>query len=59
MADYIDDFIKVGKLKEELNKLDDEDYICVTTSHRSPNFKIAGIVDSTCIGFWEIRINFP
>ena len=56
MADFIDDFIRVRELKEMISKLDDDDFITITQGNTSPNSKIIGITDSTCIGFWELRI---
>ena len=46
----------IGKLKELLKGLPDDDAIVVTEGNRYPDFKITHIEDSTCVGVWEIRI---
>lgn len=46
----------VGKLKQLLKELPDNDAIVVTEGNCCPDFKITHIEDSTCIGVWEIRI---
>ena len=56
MADFIDSFVTVGELRQMLSKLDDNDFITVTQSHSKPCFKITHVEDSTCCGFWELRI---
>lgn len=56
MDTFISKFIKVKELKKLLDNIDDEDFITVTQGNASPNIKILGITDSTCIGFWELRI---
>ncbi len=56
MERFIDDFITVGKLREMLKDLDDDEYITVTKGTTDVNHKITHIDDSTAFGFWEIRI---
>lgn len=56
MNEFINDFITVGKLRQMLSKLDDNDLITVTYGNTSPNHRITGIDDSTAFGFWELRI---
>jgi len=46
----------VGKLKQLLNDLPDNDTIVVTEGNCYPDFKITNIEDSTSVGVWEIRI---
>ena len=46
----------VGKLKQLLNDLPDNNAIVVTKGNIHPDFKITHIEDSTCVGVWEIRI---
>ena len=46
----------VGKLKQLLKDLPDDDAIVVTKGNRYPDFKITHIEDSTSVGVWEIRI---
>ena len=53
MAEFIDRYIRVKQLREMLNNRDDEDFITVTIGEK--DYKIVGIQDSTCIGFWELR----
>ena len=53
MAEFIDRYIRVKQLREMLNNRDDEDFLTVTID--SEDYKIVGIQDSTCIGFWELR----
>ena len=54
--EFINDFITVGKLREMLSELDDDDFITVTKSHSHQNYKITHVEDSTAFGFWELRI---
>ncbi len=56
MEQIIDDFITVGKLRDMLKDLDDDEYITVTKGNTDVNHKITHIDDSTAFGFWEIRI---
>ena len=53
MAEFIDRYIRVKQLREILNDLDDEAFLTVTIDRE--DYKIVGIQDSTCIGFWELR----
>ena len=53
MAEFIDRYIRVKQLREMLNNRNDEDFITVTIDRK--DYKIVGIQDSTCIGFWELR----
>lgn len=53
MADFIDRYIRVKEVRKMLNNLDDEDFLTVTIDRE--DYKIVGIQDSTCIGFWELR----
>ena len=46
----------IGKLKELLKGLPDDDAIVVTEGNRYLDFKITHVEDSTCVGVWEIRI---
>lgn len=46
----------VGKLKQLLNDLPDDDAIVVTEGNGYPDFKITHIEDATSVGVWEIRI---
>ena len=46
----------VGKLKQLLNDLPDNDAIVVTEGNTNPDFRITHIEDSTSVGVWEIRI---
>lgn len=46
----------VGKLKQLLKDLPDNDAIVVTEGNRYPDFKITHIEDATSVGVWEIRI---
>ena len=46
----------VGKLKQLLKNLPDNDAIVVTKGNIDPDFKITHIEDSTSISVWEIRI---
>lgn len=46
----------VGKLKQLLKDLPDDDAIVVTKGNTNPDFKITHIEDSTSVGVWEIRI---
>lgn len=46
----------VGKLKQLLKDLPDNNAIVVTECNRYPDFKITHIEDSTSVGVWEIRI---
>lgn len=55
--DFIKDFITVGKLREMLNDLDDDEYITVTKGNMDSNHRITHIDDSTAFGFWELRID--
>ena len=50
MAEFIDRYIRVKQLREMLNNRDDEDFITVTIDGK--DYKMVGIQDSTCIGFW-------
>ena len=54
--DFTSDFITVGKLREMLSELDDNELITVTCGNSHPNHRIIGIDDSTAFGFWELRI---
>ena len=54
--EFINDFITVGKLREMLSELDDNDFITVTKGHSHQNYKITHIEESTAFGFWELRI---
>lgn len=54
--EFINDFITVGKLREMLSELDDNDFITVTKGHIHQNHKITHVEDSTAFGFWELRI---
>lgn len=54
MAEFIDRYIRVKEVRKILNNLDDEDFLTVTIS-RGEDYRIVGIQDSTCIGFWELR----
>lgn len=56
MDTFMSKFIKVKDLKKLLDDIDDEDFITISQGNTSPNSKIIGITDSTCIGFWELRI---
>ena len=56
-GDFIEDFITVGKLREMLEPFDDDDLITVTKGNVHPNHRISHIEDSTCCGFWELRID--
>ena len=53
MADFIDRYIRVKEVRKMLNNLDDEDFLTVTIDRE--DYKIVGVQDSTCIGFWELR----
>ena len=53
MAEFIDRYIRVKQLREMLNNRDDEDFLTVTIDRE--DYKIVGVQDSTCIGFWELR----
>ena len=53
MAEFIDRYIRVKEVRKMLNNLDDEDFLTVTID--KDDYKIVGIQDSTCIGFWELR----
>ena len=53
MAEFIDRYIRVKEVRKMLNNLDDEDFLTVTINRE--DYKIVGIQDSTCIGFWELR----
>lgn len=53
MAEFIDRYIRVKQLRKMLNNLDDEDFLTVTIDRK--DYKIVGIQDSTCVGFWELR----
>ena len=53
MAEFIDRYIRVKEVRKMLNNLDDEDFLTVTIDRE--DFKIVGVQDSTCIGFWELR----
>lgn len=53
MAEFIDRYIRVKEVRKMLNNLDDEDFLTVTIE--KDDYKIVGIQDSTCIGFWELR----
>ena len=46
----------VGKLKQLLKDLPDNNAIVVTEGNRYSDFKITHIEDATCVGVWEIRI---
>lgn len=46
----------VGKLKQLLKDLPDDNAIVVSQGNRHPDFKITHIEDSTSVGVWEIRI---
>ena len=46
----------VGKLKQLLKDLPDNDAIVVTEGNRYPDFKITHIEDSISVRVWEIRI---
>lgn len=46
----------VGKLKQLLKDLPDNNAIVVTEGNTNPDFKITHIEDSTSVGMWEIRI---
>ena len=52
MTNFINNYIRVKQLKEMLNNLDDEDFLTVTINRE--DYKILGVQDSTCIGFWEL-----
>lgn len=56
MDDFISNFITVGKLREMLSELDDDELITVTSGNSQPNHKILCVDDSTSFGFWELRI---
>lgn len=56
MEDFIGDFITVGKLREMLKDLDDDEYITVTKGNMDVNHRITHLDDSTAFGFWELRI---
>lgn len=53
MADFIDRYIRVKEVRKMLNNLDDDDFLTVTINKE--DYKIVGMQDSTCIGFWELR----
>ena len=53
MAEFIDRYIRIKELRKMLNNLNDEDFLTVTIDKE--DYKIIGIQDSTCIGFWELR----
>lgn len=55
--DWTDNYISVGKLRDMLKDLDDNDMITVKTLYKSETgeHKIKYVEDTTCIGFWEIR----
>ena len=53
MAEFIDRYIRVKEVRKMLNNLDDEAFLTVTIDRE--DYKIVGIQDSTCIGFWELR----
>ena len=53
MAEFIDRYIRVKEIRKILNNLDDEDFLTVTIDKE--DYKIVGVQDSTCIGFWELR----
>lgn len=46
----------VGKLKQLLKDLPDNNATVVTEGNCYPDFKITHIEDSTSVGVWEIRI---
>ena len=46
----------VGKMKQLLKDLPDNNAIVVTEGNRYPDFKITHIEDATSVGVWEIRI---
>jgi hypothetical protein len=46
----------VGKLKQLLEDLPDNNAIVVTEGNINPNYKITHIEDATSVGVWEIRI---
>ena len=54
--DFLKNFITVGKLREMLSELEDDELITVTCGNSHPNHKIIGLDDSTAFGFWELRI---
>jgi hypothetical protein len=56
MDSFKNKFIKVKDLKKLLDDIDDDDFITISQGNTSPNSKIIGITDSTCVGFWELRI---
>lgn len=55
--EWTDNFIEVGKLREMISTLDDDDMITVRVVHNAEkgDHKILGLDDTTCIGFWELR----
>ena len=53
MADFIDRYIRVKEVRKMLYNLDDDDFLTVTINKE--DYKIVGMQDSTCIGFWELR----
>lgn len=54
--EFIKDFIKVGKLREMLSILDDDDFITVSTFIAKKGYhKIGCLEDCTSVGFWELR----
>lgn len=55
--EFIDDFITVGELRKMLESFDDDTFITVTKGNSHSNHKITHIEDSTCVGFWELRID--
>ena len=53
MAEFIDKYIRIKEVRKMLNNLNDEDFLTVTIDRE--DYKIVGVQDSTCIGFWELR----
>lgn len=45
--------MELGKLKQLIKDLPDNDAIVVTEGNRCPDFKITHIEDSTSVGVWE------
>ena len=54
---FMNGFISVGKLREMLSSLGDDDMITVTRGNTHPNYKISHVEDSTSAGFWELRVD--
>lgn len=54
--EFTKDFITVGELRKMIAHLDDDDLITVTEGNACPNHKISHVEDSTCVGFWELRV---